>query len=79
LGHDGDGDVHPPQPGLRRWTEPVHMIGIPYLGMPLICAADLEAVAVACAEEGRWHFFLTVAPWRFKGATSSPVNPIAMF
>ena len=79
LGHDGDGDVHPPQPGFARWTEPVHMVLIPYLGMPLICGCDLEAIAAACAEEGRWSFFLTLAPWRFKGATSSPVNPIAMF
>ncbi|PZQ99714.1 MAG: hypothetical protein DI533_03410 [Cereibacter sphaeroides] len=79
LGHDGDGDVHPPQPGLVRWTEPVHMIAIPYLGMPLICASDLEELSEACAKEGRWSFFLTVAPWRFRGATSSPVNPLAMF
>ena len=79
LGHDGDGDVHPPQPGLARWTEPVHMIAIPYLGMPLICACDLEALAAACAEEGRSIFLLSLAPWRFAGATSSPVNPLAMF
>ena len=55
------------------------MIAIPYLGMPLLCAADLEAVSAACAEEKRWSFFVTVAPWRFKGATSSPVNPLAIF
>ena len=79
LSHDGDGDVHPARPGFRLWSEPVHMIAIPYLGMPLICAADLEALSDACAEEGRWEFFLSVAPWRFKGATSSPVNPLAMF
>ncbi|MFO1141742.1 MAG: cyclase family protein [Amaricoccus sp.] len=79
LGHDGDGDVHPPQPGLARWTEPVHMIAIPYLGLPLICGCDLEAIAAACAEENRWSFFVSLAPWRFKGATSSPVNPLAIF
>ena len=79
LSHDGDGDVHPARPGFPLWSEPVHMIAIPYLGMPLICAADLEALSDACAEEGRWEFFLSVAPWRFKGATSSPVNPLAMF
>ena len=55
------------------------MIANPYLWMPLICAADLEELSRACAEESRWDFFLTVAPWRFKGATSSPVNPLAMF
>jgi kynurenine formamidase len=79
MGHDGDGDVHPPQPGLALWTEPVHMIAIPYLGMPLICGSDLEAISAACAEEGRWRFLVTIAPWRFAGATSSPVNPLAIF
>jgi kynurenine formamidase len=79
LGSDSDSDVHPPAPGFGLWTEPVHMIAIPYMGLPLICGAELEALSTACAEEGRWTFFLSVAPWRFKGATSSPVNPLAMF
>jgi hypothetical protein len=79
LSGDGDSDVHPPLPGFERWSEPVHMIAIPYMGMPLLCAADLEALSVACAEEGRWEFLATVAPWRLKGATSSPVNPLAIF
>lgn len=79
LSSDSDSDVHPPLPEFALWTEPAHMIAIPYMGMPLICGADLEALSAACAEEGRWSFFLSVAPWRFKGATSSPVNPLAMF
>jgi len=79
LSSDCDSDVHPALAGFARWSEPVHMVAIPYLGMPLICAADLEALSEACADEGRWEFFLSVAPWRFKGATSSPVNPLAMF
>jgi hypothetical protein len=57
----------------------VHMIGIPYMGMPLLCIAGLDEISAACAEEGRWHFFVSIAPWRFKGATSSPVNPLAIF
>lgn len=79
LSSDSDSDVHPPMDGFALWSEPVHMIAIPYLGLPLICGADLEALSHACAEEGRWTFLLSVAPWRFKGATSSPVNPLAMF
>lgn len=79
LGHDGDGDVHPPLPGFARWTEPTHMIALPWLGLPLLCGCDLEAISAACAAEGRWSFLVTIGPWRFKGATSSPVNPIAMF
>ena len=79
LSSDSDSDVHPAQPGFTRWVEPVHMVAIPYLGMPLICIAALDGLSVACAEEGRWEFFVSVGPWRFKGATSSPVNPLAMF
>jgi kynurenine formamidase len=79
LSSDSDSDVHPPFPGFARWTEPMHMVLIPYLGMPILDNTDLDALATACAEEGRWAFFVSVAPWRFKGATSSPVNPLAIF
>jgi kynurenine formamidase len=79
LSSDSDSDVHPPLPEFKRWSEPIHMIAIPYMGMPLLCIAGLDEISAACAEEGRWHFFLSIAPWRFKGATSSPVNPLAIF
>jgi hypothetical protein len=79
VSSDSDSDVHPAPPGFKRWTEPVHMVAIPYLGLPILDNTDLDALALHCAQEGRWEFFVTVGPWRFKGATSSPVNPIAMF
>ena len=79
LSSDSDSDVHPPVAGFKRWTEPVHMIGIPYMGLTLIDQAELDGLAKACAEEKRWSFFVSVAPWRFKGATGSIVNPLAMF
>jgi kynurenine formamidase len=79
LSSDSDSDVHPPLPEFKRWSEPVHMIAIPYMGLPLLCIAGLDEISAACAEEGRWHFLITIAPWRFKGATSSPVNPLAIF
>jgi kynurenine formamidase len=79
LSNDSDGDAHPPIPGFATWTEPLHMVGIPYMGLTLLDHAELDALAAACAEEGRWTFFLTVAPWRFKGATGCAVNPLAMF
>jgi kynurenine formamidase len=41
--------------------------------------ADLENVAGICAARRRWEFLLVIAPWRMTGATSSPVNPIAIF
>lgn len=79
ISSDSDSDVHPPLPGFARWTEPIHMVAIPYLGLPILDNTDLDTLAAACQQENRWTFFVTVAPWRFKGATSSPVNPLAMF
>ncbi|MBJ8347146.1 cyclase family protein [Antrihabitans sp. YC2-6] len=79
LSSDSDSDVHPPLAGFERWTEPMHMVLIPYFGMPILDNTDLDALAEACAAEQRWTFFVSVSPWRFKGATSSPVNPMAIF
>jgi kynurenine formamidase len=79
LSSDSDSDVHPAYPGFTRWSEPIHLVAIPYMGMTLLDNTALDALAAACAAEGRWAFFVTVAPWRFKGGTSSAVNPLAMF
>jgi len=56
----------------------VHNVVLPYLGMPIVDNADLEPIAEACTELGRWEFLLTVAPLVLEGATGSPVNPIAL-
>ncbi len=39
---------------------------------------DLDALADACAADGRWEVFLTAAPLRITGAVGSPVNPVAV-
>jgi kynurenine formamidase len=57
----------------------VHHIVLPYMGMPIVDNADLEALARTCAELGRWEFQLVVAPLNVPGATGSPVNPLAVF
>ena len=57
---------------------PIHEIAIPYMGMPLLDNADLDALAAACAESGRWEFLFMAAPLRVRGGTGSPVNPIAV-
>ena len=75
---DGDSDVAP-LPAFDRWSSAFHSIGIPYLGLPLVDNAELENVADLCAARKRWEFLLVIAPWRMTGATSSPVNPIAIF
>ena len=49
------------------------------MGIHLLDNLDLEALAVACAEEERAEFFLTIAPLVLIRGTASPVNPIAVF
>jgi hypothetical protein len=36
----------------------IHSIAIPYMGLPLLDNAQLEPLAAACAELGRWEFLL---------------------
>jgi len=78
LGGDGDNDVAP-LAGFERYASTMHSVAISFMGLPLLDNAELDALSRVCAEERRWQFLLTVAPWRFQGTTSSPVNPIALF
>ncbi|MDA0815194.1 MAG: cyclase family protein [Chloroflexi bacterium] len=66
------------QSGLGRAAS-VHLIAIPYMGMPLLDNAGLEELAAMCAETGRYEFQFVVAPLVVLGGTGSPVNPIAIF
>lgn len=76
LGGDGDSDVRPsPVAGVHS---PVHALALTALGVPLLDNLDLEALAAACREEGRWTFTLVVAPLVVPGGTGSPVNPLAV-
>jgi len=58
---------------------PIHTVAIVALGLHLMDNLDFEALATACAEEGRWEFLLAVAPLVLRRGTASPVNPIAVF
>lgn len=78
LGSDGDSDVAPVE-NFDRYASAFHSVGIPYLGLPLIDNAELDALAAECERQKRWEFYVTVAPWNLKGGTSSPVNPVAVF
>jgi kynurenine formamidase len=77
LGGDGDSDVAPLE-GFDRWGSAMHSVAIPYLGLPLLDNAELDELGRACAQEGRWEFFFTMAPLRFPGTTGSAVNPLAL-
>lgn len=65
--------------GYPSLNLPVHVLAIVFMGLPLLDNALLQPLAEACAEEGRWEFLLTVNPLFIRGATGSPVNPIAVF
>jgi len=77
LGCDGVSDVLPSR--IEGMALPVHGVAIVALGLHLLDNLELGRLAAACAEEGRWEFFLTVAPLVLRRGTASPVNPIAVF
>ena len=75
-GSDTHNDVTPtPYPAIGS---PFHIVALVGLGLWLIDNMNLEDVARACAERGRWAFHLTIAPLRLRNVTCSPVNPIAL-
>ncbi len=76
IGHDGGNDCFPS--GYAETPLPVHVVGIPNMGLWILDSCDLSALARACAEEERWEFLFTVAPLPFKGATGCAVNPLAL-
>lgn len=77
LGSDGDSDSRPSS--VEDVTSPIHALALAGMGMPLIDNMNLEDVAIACSELGRWEFLFTLAPLRIPGGTGSPVNPLAVF
>jgi kynurenine formamidase len=77
LGSDGVSDVLPSR--VDGVGIPIHTVAMVALGVHLMDNLDLDALAAACTEEGRWEFLLTVAPLVLRRGTASPVNPIALF
>jgi kynurenine formamidase len=75
------GSDHPQgvNPSKTEMPNAVHDFALVTLGIPLLDNCDLEALAEAAASRNRWEFMLTVAPLPVRGATGSPVNPIATF
>jgi hypothetical protein len=77
LGCDGVSDVVPSR--VEGVPMPIHTVAIVAMGLHLLDNLDLEALARACAEEGRCEFLLQIAPLVLLRGTASPVNPIALF
>ncbi|MCU1457046.1 MAG: hypothetical protein JWL73_1138 [Actinomycetia bacterium] len=66
-----DGGTAPP-------AEMVHICVMVLLGIPLGELFDFEALAAACADDGRYEFMLTSAPLRMPGGIGSPPNALAI-
>jgi kynurenine formamidase len=77
LGGDGVSDAIPSQ--VDGIGLPIHSVAIVAMGLHLLDNLDLDPLAAACREEGRWAFQLVIAPLVLARGTASPVNPIAVF
>ena len=65
--------------GVEGVRQPVHLLVLVAMGMPILDNVDLERLAEECAKRKRWDFLLTTAPLAVQGATGSALNPIAVF
>ncbi len=77
LGSDGASDVVPS--GYKEINMPIHSCTLVMLGVHLIDNGDFEALATACARNGRYAFNFVMAPLILRHGTASPVNPLAVF
>jgi kynurenine formamidase len=74
---DGDGEAIPSC--VAGMTYPIHPLQIVAMGMLASDSLQLEDLARACQEEGRYEFMVVGLPLRLPGGTGSPWNPIAIF
>jgi hypothetical protein len=58
---------------------PIHAVCIVAMGILIMDNCDLEGLSQTCRRLGRWEFLITVACIDLANATSSPVNPLAIF
>jgi kynurenine formamidase len=59
-------------------SEPLHMISLRNTGLLFGRVFDLDELADACAEDGRYEFLFAATPLPITGAVSSPTNPVAI-
>jgi kynurenine formamidase len=74
---DGDGETVPSN--VEGVPYPIHPLQITAMGMLAADSLQLEDVARACEEEGRFEFLVVGLPLRLPGGTGSPWNPVAIF
>jgi kynurenine formamidase len=63
---------------LPESNQPFHIPALVYMGLMLGEMFDLEALAEACAEEGRYEIFFSAPPLAFTGTAGAPPGPVAI-
>jgi kynurenine formamidase len=58
--------------------QPLHIVLIPNMGMPVGEMWDLDRLAEDCANDGTYEFLLVAPPLPFTRAVGSPINPVAI-
>ena len=58
--------------------QPLHIVFIVHMGLWVGEIFDLEAIATACREEGRYEFLFAGPPLPFTRAVGSPLSPLAV-
>ncbi|WP_327156287.1 cyclase family protein [Streptomyces tubercidicus] len=69
-------EIFPPE--IEDLWMPVHALHLVEMGMPQGQNWNLEELSAACAEEGRYAFFLSAMAEPFVGGTGAPVAPVAI-
>ncbi|MFB6435760.1 cyclase family protein [Streptomyces sp. NPDC056411] len=69
-------EIFPPE--IEDLWLPVHALHLVEMGMPQGQNWNLEELSTACAQEGRYTFFLSAMAEPFVGGTGTPVAPVAI-
>ncbi|HLX45219.1 MAG TPA: cyclase family protein [Bryobacteraceae bacterium] len=77
LGGDDAQDVLPS--GIDGISQPIHVLVLVAMGMPIFDNCDLELLSKEAAKRNRWEFMISAAPAAVPFATGSVLNPIATF
>lgn len=59
-------------------AQPLHVVLLVNAGVVFGEMWDLERLAAACAQDGRYEFLLVASPLPFTGAVGGPLNPIVI-
>ena len=69
VGGDGAQDVLPSR--VEGINQPIHLLCIVAMGVPIFDNLDLELIAREAARRNKWEFLVTASPAAVPGATGS--------